>query len=752
MRESPPPQLIALLERLNLATEAQVRRMGRRVTRLAGELPRFESVWVDALAQARILTPLQAAEINAGRGPSLRVGPYVLCERLLWPNYVACYRARRLDSGAIVRLVVDDAGDRAEELRRGLATLAAASEKCQSEHVAAVAEAGGDGDRLWAAAPWVEGRSAAQWMVHNGRFPPEVVLEIARAMLAGLVALEQSGICHGDISAAGLVLTDSGRVVLPQPGIRGVFRPHEGYAHADLPPETYDYLAPERITRGTPPTTASDLYACGCVWWHLLCGRPPLPGGDSLAKLRAAQAAELPDVRRFAPEVPGPLAAALTACLQREPLRRPDSMARLAAALGPPTRNGRYALARCLAGPSRAAARWPVSVRATRRWSVTPLALAGMAVCLVAAASILWPLWDGRWRLPAANIPGRRTEPVAERADGQQDVAADNELVAKTPRSRPQDLVLASGGPLDGQSLDLRAGQRVRGMSGKRPVVMVPRTGLVVGADGVCFEGIDFVWDHAAETNGGVDSPAWIIHLRCARAEFRGCSFQAMGAPAAPLAAIGWSHPADPGSASLSLPNGRVGLSNCVLGRVGAGIECRTIGALSIELSNTLHLGSGPLVRLDHGPNADEPVQIIVSQVTLRGTGPLLECHYQQTEGQPGEVAVQAAGCAFVPQAGTPLLLFCGPDAPTRLVGAMRWTGQGSLVSPGTVIAAWRRPDGGRHALDEAAVSMAGLVRSDVGFAGDRQAGPAANAILRWQAPLQSADAPGIDPRALPQR
>lgn len=66
--------------------------MGRRVRRLARDLPRFESVWVDALSQARILTPFQAAELNAGRGPSLRVGTYVILERLAHPYYVACYR------------------------------------------------------------------------------------------------------------------------------------------------------------------------------------------------------------------------------------------------------------------------------------------------------------------------------------------------------------------------------------------------------------------------------------------------------------------------------------------------------------------------------------------------------------------------------------------------------------------------------------------------------------------------------------
>ena len=41
---------------------------------MAGDLPRFESVWIDALRQARLLTQFQAAEISAGHGETLRVG------------------------------------------------------------------------------------------------------------------------------------------------------------------------------------------------------------------------------------------------------------------------------------------------------------------------------------------------------------------------------------------------------------------------------------------------------------------------------------------------------------------------------------------------------------------------------------------------------------------------------------------------------------------------------------------------------
>ena len=45
----------------------------------------------DALAQGRILSPLQAAEINAGRGDLLLHGSYVVSQGLAGPHYAACF-------------------------------------------------------------------------------------------------------------------------------------------------------------------------------------------------------------------------------------------------------------------------------------------------------------------------------------------------------------------------------------------------------------------------------------------------------------------------------------------------------------------------------------------------------------------------------------------------------------------------------------------------------------------------------------
>jgi hypothetical protein len=183
---------------------------------------------------------------------------------------------------------------------------------------------------------------------------------------------------------------------------------------------------------------------------------------------------------------------------------------------------------------------------------------------------------------------------------------------------------------------------------------------------------------------------------------------------------------------------------------VGVGIDCRTVGAVRIELKNTLRLGGGPLLRLDHCPLADEPVSVVLEQVTLRGGGPLAECLLPHVVEQPGEIGVLATACAFVPEPGVPLVRVSGAEMPLALLGSIRWAGQGSLLAPQTPMIVWRGPDGRQRMVDESSLSIAGLVRSAVGFAGQPGADPAASRLTRWQAPLQSADPPGIDPAPLP--
>jgi len=415
MAPRPPEHLIELLQRTGLATAAQVHRQARRVARLARGLPSFDWVWLDALVQARVLTPFQAAEIGAGRGERLRVGPYVCSRPLSWPQYARTYQARRLEDGKLAWLVVfespDDAptgsdpGNRTPARRslfEQLQELVTCAGQTPSVHLAPIREVGRDEKRVWAAAHWPEGISVGRLLCHHGRFEPQAVWEIARQMVAGLVQLERLGLCHGDVCAAGLVVDGNGRVAMPLPGLRALVRPEEGYARADLPPEAFDYLAPERVQFGTPPSVAGDIFACGCLWWQMLTGRPPLGGGDSLGKLRAAQQAAIPDVRRLAPACPEPLAAVVDACVRRNPVDRPGSMAELAQMLGTPSRKAAVVVAR-QSQPRRnaLAVQWHQQIDRMRQ-SGTAAFWAAVAVgCLLAIAGA----WRAGWSRTGQTLP-----------------------------------------------------------------------------------------------------------------------------------------------------------------------------------------------------------------------------------------------------------------------------------------------------------------------------------------------------------
>ena len=143
MRQEPPSKLIELLERTGLATAGQVRGVRGRAKRLARGLPLFESVWVDALAQARIITRFQAVRIDSGQADALRVGPYLLERSLPSAGYVDYYQAREVESGGAFRLaIIEDCRNRPDNLLRRLESLLSDSGRMACENLSQLVRTG----------------------------------------------------------------------------------------------------------------------------------------------------------------------------------------------------------------------------------------------------------------------------------------------------------------------------------------------------------------------------------------------------------------------------------------------------------------------------------------------------------------------------------------------------------------------------------------------------------------------------------
>jgi hypothetical protein len=102
-----------------------------------------------------------------------------------------------------------------------------------------------------------------------------------------------------------------------------------------------------------------------------------------------------------------------------------------------------------------------------------------------------------------------------------------------------------------------------------------------------------------------------------------------------------------------------------------------------------------------------------------------------------------------MPAAGKSLFLFRGNSPPEPLTEQLAWSGQGSVLARGAPLALWETAEGRVLAAPEDSIQVEGLVRTEVGFAGDAEDGPDASRIVRWQVPLQSPDPPGIRESAL---
>lgn len=777
MIEPPSEQLRETLLGLRLCTGRDLRHSRRRVRRLARDLPAFDSVWIDALLQARKLTALQAAALQAHRPESLSVGPCVVLEQLGQGLNSSTYLARHREGNErcvlkLVRRPAESIGAALESLEHLVARLQGV------QHPAIVGPHAclRHGDRIATVARYIAGPHLSDLLIRRGRMPPAVVESIARQLIDGLAALEEQGGAHGDICLWNIRLLSSGTAVLVDCGIAPAIAP-ELTIHAGLPPQRYDAVAPELIGTGVRPSSTSDVYALGCVLWHLLAGRPPYTTGDPLAKLAAHQSRDLDDLRQWAPDTPDHLAAAVQAFTWRDPKRRPQTFGELRETWRPARRNGRRVLARFHAQFATSAPRIPAAAGAGSG-SAWPFVLTLLLVLTGAALTLFDQGLRGRLlRLPARVADAWQSGAAGRLSGVQTDASAaasapmpvvDKTAILPLPGPDPNGVIsLASAGPYTWSRIDAVGHLTLRGAPGHRPQIVVGDEPCRVVADGLTLENVHFRELDALRAHG---SDLGHKHKRAATRRsspmlaaqvqeltIRDCSFwgrslveaapgEVESAPARAFDGVSWK-PVDPQDHS----GGVLLIRNTVFAGLRNGISL--VGTpRTVEAENCLCLGHGAFASLAVVPRAGRDVRLQLNQVTLRQAETLLRWMLPKDATPGGGLRVEATGCVFDVAGSTAALFqFLSRQPPQRWLQSVQMTGEGSLVDPQIVVAAWI-PPGSESAsvLDPRAALIEGLLASPFEFAGPLTPEPADSVLASYQAPLRSSAPLGIDSGRLP--
>lgn len=768
-----PDDLVQRLVRWQLCEPSDFRRARACVRRLSRELPAFDSVWIDALVQLRKLTPYQARLLEKGQGDQLRIADFVIMDEIGRGPHGTTLSARNLsESGRVVLKRILLAPESQSACRQRLTQLIERSQGWTHPNIVIPERLlPGEGAPVIVSS-WIPGLTLAELLVRRGRFPADVVVEIARQLANALAALHARGLVHGDLRLSNVRLTPGGHAVLVDGGVLPATHP-ELTIHDKLALESYDGIAPELIGTGTASNASSEIYSLGCLLYQLLTGRPPYSMADPLIKLAAHQTQRIADVRDLAPDTPVEFARQIQAMTSADINLRPQSMEELLRLWKRPGWNSRRRLKEFRQRFEGAIPHFSESDSSglDSRW-------AWIAVCLFLASGMALTFADKGLRSDLLAVTQRiasaiqshpstvATSPATSEDGGQNTrTNAEGGLLPLPAPSAEGEIVLTEAGPYDVASVAVRNHLTIRGAEGIHPVIQIDRDSLKLSGATIALRNLIIRCDIP-----GVQSRRAMVLAKSQSLTIDSCAFLqrdddvdgeqtsivagAAGKKGSTSTAVGW------GPLSVDESDGgppRVDVQNCVF-RSGSTALWFAELPMHLNLTNSLKLGTGAFISAASGASAHD-CSMTLERVTLREGGPLLRLAGTYAEkAETPAIEITSRNCVFTAGRRDSNLFELYSDRP-RIDAAqsVRLTGHGSVISPDlNLLATIDSGESGSTTgtvtpVDDSDGQFEGIVVSEFTFAGPASVSISNSHLESLTAPRSSSDRqPGVDVSRLP--
>lgn len=253
-----------------------------------------------------------------------RVGPYVPLALLGSGGMGRVYLARPTEDGPGLVAVKVVRPEYAEDVRfrRRFEREAAVHEKVRGPHTPRLRGTGFQDELLWMATEYLPGLDLAEAVRGGGALEPAAVWRLVGELGRALADLSAAGIVHRDVKPSNILLSVHGAHVIDF----GISRAADASAITGTGNRvgTPAYMSPEHLRTGRSDT-ASDVFSLAGTLVYAASGRAPFGDGTGVDVMHRV-AFEEPNA-----EVVGGISAAdpalgalLTACLAKEPERRPS--------------------------------------------------------------------------------------------------------------------------------------------------------------------------------------------------------------------------------------------------------------------------------------------------------------------------------------------------------------------------------------------------------------------------------------------
>ena len=178
---------------------------------------------------------------------------------------------------------------------------------------------------------YLEGFTLTELVQATGPLPPARIAWLLRQVAGSLAEAHGVGLIHRDVKPDNIIVCERGGgcdvVKVLDFGLAKEFHSADPtLSQVDAVVGTPLFMSPEALTTPGQVGAASDIYALGAVAYYLATGRHPFAARTFL-EIAARHLTATPDP--LPPELPGPLAQLVLACLEKKPADRPASAAAL---------------------------------------------------------------------------------------------------------------------------------------------------------------------------------------------------------------------------------------------------------------------------------------------------------------------------------------------------------------------------------------------------------------------------------------
>lgn len=263
--------------------------------------------------------------------PGEKFAGYQILRKLGAGGMGAVYQARDRDLPRFValKLLTLPGGEREHRARfqREADTVA----RLQHPNIVTVYARGEEDDRLWISMTFVDGSDVAR-ALREGPMHPARAVRIIAETAAALDHAHDTGILHRDVKPANILLADGRpeRAVLTDFGIAKSFDESRQLTQNGEILASFQYAAPERLTRPEEADRRADVYSLGCTLFHMLTGEAPYPGQNvgQIIYGHAYEPVPMPSDRN--PALPRGFDELIARAMAKDPERRFDTCTHLA--------------------------------------------------------------------------------------------------------------------------------------------------------------------------------------------------------------------------------------------------------------------------------------------------------------------------------------------------------------------------------------------------------------------------------------